>query len=101
MPVLGDRRRQPLRCAGIAVNRLGRTRDAAYWHRQLVDAYPDLVHPPVHLRAAIAEAAAQSMPVTALGNRPGAAEAAAELATLLDRLLHPPAHPEGGVDAEV
>lgn len=98
---ISDRRRQPLRCAGIAVNRLGRTRDAAYWHRQLIDAYPDLVHPPVHLRAAIAEAAARSVPIAALGNRPGAAEAAAELTTLLERLLLPPAHPEGGVDVEL
>lgn len=98
---ISDRRRDPLRCAGIAVNRLGRTRDATYWHGQLVDAYPELVHPPVHQRAALAEAAARSMPVTALGNRPGAADAAAELTTLLERLLNPPVHPEGGVDVEI
>ena len=40
---ISDRRRQPLRCAGIAVNRLGRTRDAGYWHEQLRAAYPELV----------------------------------------------------------
>ena len=43
---ISDRRRTPLRSAGIAVNRLGRTRDATYWHDQLVAAYPELVHPP-------------------------------------------------------
>ena len=98
---ISDRRRQPLRCAGIAVNRLGRTRDAGYWHEQLREAYPELVHPPVHLRAAVAEAAAQSLPLSALGARPGAAEAAAEFSALLERLLHPPAHPEGGLDGQV
>jgi chromosome partitioning protein len=97
---ISERRRDPLRVAGIAVNRLGRTRDAAYWHEQLVAAYPDLVHPPVHLRAAVAEAAAQSMPLYALGARPGAAEAAAEFATLLDR-VYAPARTDGGPDGEL
>ena len=78
---ISERRRNPLRSAGIAVNRLGRTRDAAYWQEQLVAAYPELVHPPVHQRAAVAEAAAQSVPLRALGARPGAAEAEAEFAT--------------------
>jgi chromosome partitioning protein len=104
---ISGRRRVPLRCAGIAVNRLGRTRDAAYWHDQLVDAYPDLVHPPVHQRAAVAEAAAQSVPLAALGNRPGAADAAAEFATLLERLrphdrpAPAAARPDGGTDVEL
>jgi chromosome partitioning protein len=98
---ISDRRRQPLRGAGIAVNRLGRTRDAGYWHEQLRAAYPELVHPPVHQRAAVAEAAAQSLPLSALGTRAGAAEAAAEFSTLLDRLLPPPAHPEGALDGQV
>ena len=62
--------------AGIAVNRLGRTRDAKYWHGQLVDDYGDQVLAPVHLRAAVAEASAQSLPIHALGARAGAAEAA-------------------------
>jgi chromosome partitioning protein len=98
---ISDRRRTPLQSAGIAVNRLGRTRDATYWHEQLVAAYPDLVHPPVHQRAAVAEAAAQSMPLASLGTRPGAAEAADEFATLLDRVLRQPARSDGGHDAEL
>ena len=64
-----------LRLAGIAVNRLGRTRDAKYWDQQLRDEHGDLVLPPVHLRAAIPEASAASLPIHALGPRPGAAEA--------------------------
>ncbi|HEV8297622.1 MAG TPA: AAA family ATPase [Acidimicrobiales bacterium] len=99
---ISDRRRAPLVVAGIAVNRLGRTRDAQYWHEQLVTAYPSLVLPPVHLRAAVAEAAAQSVPLRALGHRPGTVEAVAEF----DALLHcvvgagvPAA--EGGFDAEL
>ena len=75
------------RVAGIAVNRLGRTRDARYWHDQLVADHGDAVLPPVHLRAAVAEAAAQSLPIHALGARPGAAEAAAEFDLLLERIL--------------
>jgi chromosome partitioning protein len=80
--------------AGIAVNRLGRTRDAKYWHGQLVDDYGDQVMAPVHLRAAVAEASAQSLPIHALGARAGAAEAAAEFDALLDAVvpeLAPPA----------
>ena len=64
-----------LRLAGIAVNRLGRTRDAKYWDQQLRDEHGDLVLPPVHLRAAIPEASAASLPIHALAPRPGAAEA--------------------------
>jgi chromosome partitioning protein len=71
------------RVAGIVVNRLGRTRDAAYWRQQLEGEHGDLVRSPVHLRAALAEAAAASLPVDALGNRPGAEDAAAELDLLL------------------
>jgi hypothetical protein len=64
--------------AGIVVNRLGRTRDAAYWDDQLRQLHPDLViEPSVRLRAAVAEAAAQSTPVHAL-TRDGASAAAAE-----------------------
>jgi chromosome partitioning protein len=73
--------------AGIAVNRLGRTRDARYWHEQLLADHGDAVLPPIHLRAAVAEAAAQSLPIHALGARPGAAEAAAEFDLLLERIL--------------
>jgi len=71
---------------GIAVNRLGRTRDGRYWNEQLEEAYPGTCLPPIRLRAAVAEAAAQSLPIHALGRRPGAAEAAAEFDVLLDRL---------------
>ena len=69
--------------AGVAVNRLGRTRDARYWHEQLVEHYGDDVLAPVHLRAAVAEASAQSLPVHGLGARAGAQEAAAEFDALL------------------
>ena len=71
--------------AGIVVNRLGRTRDGRYWDEVLREAYPGQCLPPVHLRAAMSEAAAQSMPIHAM-RRPGAAEAAAEFDVLLDRL---------------
>ncbi len=76
-----------LRLAGIAVNRLGRTRDAKYWDQQLRDEHGDLVLPPVHLRAAIPEASAASLPIHALGPRPGAAEAAAEIDTLFEAVV--------------
>ena len=71
---------------GVAVNRLGRTRDAHYWHTQLLDQYGDQVHPPVHLRAAVAEASAQSLPIHAVGNRSGAADAAREFDVLLNAI---------------
>ena len=67
------------------MNRLGRTRDGRYWDEALREAYPGQCLPPVHLRAAVSEAAAQSMPIHAL-RRPGATEAAAEFDVLLDRL---------------
>jgi chromosome partitioning protein len=79
--------------AGIAVNRLGRTRDAKYWHGQLVEDYGDQVMGPVHLRAAVAEASAQSLPIHALGARPGALEAAAEFDALLDAVVPELARP--------
>jgi chromosome partitioning protein len=69
--------------AGVAVNRLGRTRDGRYWHEQLVEHYGDKVLAPVHLRAAVAEASAQSLPIHGLGSRSGAPEAAAEFDALL------------------
>lgn len=85
---IAARRGGALRISGVVVNRLGRTRDARYWDQQLRETWGDLVLPAVHLRAAMAEASAQSLPVRALGNRPGAGEAAEELATLLRALLH-------------
>lgn len=79
--------------AGIVVNRLGRTRDATYWDAQLRELHPGLVvDPAVRLRAAVAEAAAQSTPVHAL-TRDGAAAAAAEfdeLARSLGIVTQPP-----------
>jgi chromosome partitioning protein len=80
---IGARRPTGLGVAGIVVNRLGRTRDARYWYDQLVETYGDQVLPPVHLRAAVPESAAQARPIHGLGARPGAAEAAAEFDELL------------------
>lgn len=84
---ISQRRGGALGVAGIAVNRLGRTRDARYWHEQLIDQHGDRVLPAVHLRAAVAEGAAQSLPIHALGARSGAAEAAAEFDELLNRIV--------------
>ena len=65
------RRPDPLELAGVAVNRLGRTRDARYWDEQLRVDHGEIVLPPVHLRAAVPEAAAGSLPIHALGSRTG------------------------------
>ena len=73
---------------GIAINRLARTRDARYWHEQLQDAYPEKCLPPIHQRAAVSEASAQSMPIHGLGKRPGAVEAAVEFDVVLDYVLN-------------
>jgi chromosome partitioning protein len=81
---ISERRRQPLGLAGIVVNRLGRTRDARYWYDQLLETYAERVVGAVHLRAAVAEASAQSLPLHGLGRRAGAAEAAAEFDALLE-----------------
>jgi chromosome partitioning protein len=96
---IGQRRDGELGVAGIAVNRLGRTRDARYWLDQLVEQYPGLVLPPVHLRAAVAEAAAQSLAVHSLGTRSGAPEAAAEFDALLAAILPAAVLPDGVPDA--
>ena len=103
---IGARRPEGLGVAGIVVNRLGRTRDARYWYEQLVETYGEQVLPPVHLRAAIPEAAAQSLPIHGLGHRAGAAEAAAEFDTLLASVLGVPVDvpdsgpgPDAGPDA--
>ena len=82
-----DRQRIDLVTAGVVVNRLGRTRDARYWHEQLVENYGDLVVGPIHLRAAVAEASAQSLPLHALGHRAGAEVAAEEFTTLLAQVV--------------
>jgi chromosome partitioning protein len=88
---IGARRPEGLGVAGIVVNRLGRTRDARYWYEQLIESYGDQVLPPVRLLAAIPEAAAQSLPIHGMGQRAGAAEAAAEFDALLGAIL------EGGI----
>ena len=69
------------------VNRLARTRDAKYWNEQMREMHPDLVlDPPVQMRAAVAEAAAQSLPVHALRGRDGAIMAAGDFNDLLRSL---------------
>ncbi len=93
--------------AGIVVNRLGRTRDAAYWAGQLAETHPTLVvEPSIRLRAAVAEAAAQSLPIHAL-HRDGAAEAADEFDRLAARLglrpephRQPPVEPHGSTSTQ-
>jgi chromosome partitioning protein len=83
---IAERRSDRPAVAGIVVNRLARTRDAGYWNDQLHETHPDLVlDPPIRLRAAVAESAAQSQPIHAL-TRDGAADAAAEFDTLSRRL---------------
>lgn len=94
--------------AGVVVNRLARTRDARYWDEQLIETYPaDAIRPAIALKAAIAEASAQSMPITAVA-RSGAAEAAAQFDRVLDHLLRaadegadPNTSQEGVTDAAV
>lgn len=71
----------------LVINRLGRTRDGEYWYRELLDTYPHLVtRPPIKLRAAVAESAAQSMPIHEL-TRDGAAEAATEFSRIAARIF--------------
>jgi len=75
---ISDRRSGSPEVAGIVVNRLGRTRDARYWNEQLRELHPGMVlDPPVQLRAAVAEAAAQSLPIHAV-RRDGAIMAAGD-----------------------
>ncbi len=71
---------------GIVTNRLGRTRDHSYWAGQLAERFGDLLLPTVSMRAAVAEAAGQSLPLRALGSRPGAATAATEFEVLYQAL---------------
>ncbi len=84
---IAARRSTPLNVAGVAVNRLGRTRDARYWDQQLREDHGEMVLPAVHLRAAVPEASAGSMPIHALGARPGAPEASAEFDRLFDLVI--------------
>ncbi|MCY4492957.1 MAG: ParA family protein [Acidimicrobiaceae bacterium] len=84
---VSSRRSEPLTVAGVVVNRMGRTRDARYWDEQLRSDHGSMVLPAVRLRAAVTEAAANSVPVHALGARAGAAEAAAEFDTVFDLVV--------------
>lgn len=100
---IADRRDGRPEVAGIVVNRLGRTRDAGYWHEQLHGTHGGLVlEPAIAMRAAVAEAAAQSMPIHLL-RRDGASEAGEQFASLLRALepVHPiplPVRPVAGSD---
>ena len=84
---ISTRRSEPLTVAGVVVNRMGRTRDARYWDEQIRTDHGALVLPAVRLRAAVTEAAANSLPIHALGARAGAPEAAAEFATVFDLIV--------------
>ena len=84
---IAARRPAGLAVAGVAVNRLGRTRDARYWHEQLIVDHGRLVLPPIRLRAAVAEAAARSRPIHDLPPRPGAADACADFDQLYDLVV--------------
>ena len=76
-----------LEVCGVAVNRLARTRDSRYWSEQLIADHGQLVLPAVRQRAAVAEAAARSLPIHALPPRRGAAEACAEFDLLYDLVV--------------
>ena len=84
---VASRKPSGLSVSGVAVNRLARTRDSRYWHEQLITGHGRLVLPPVRLRAAVAEAAARSLPIHALPPRRGAAEACAEFDQIYDRVV--------------
>lgn len=84
---VGARKPSGLSVSGVAVNRLARTRDSRYWNEQLIEDHGRLVMPAVRLRAAVAEAAARSLPIHALPPRRGAAEACAEFDLLYDRVV--------------
>jgi chromosome partitioning protein len=87
---ISQRRGGPPRMAGIVINRLGRTRDAAYWAEELRRAHPgQVLASSVRLRAAVTEAAAQSLPVHAIA-RSGSAEAVGEFEALASELYGAP-----------
>jgi chromosome partitioning protein len=95
---IADRRSGLPELAGIVVNRLARTRDARYWDEQLVEEHgARVVRPAIRLRAAVAEAAAQSLPIHAL-TRDGAAEAVAELEAVEAALFGRPRPPAPLID---
>ncbi len=84
---IAARKPSGLDVVGVAVNGLGRTRDARYWHEQLAADHGRLVLPPIRLRAALAEAAARSRPVHSLASRQGAADACADFDQLYDLVV--------------
>jgi len=88
---IADRQSGRPEVAGIVVNRLGRTRDAGYWFAQLQGTHGDLLlEPAISARAAVTEAAAQSMPIHLL-RRDGAEEAGDQFAALARALESRPA----------
>mgnify|MGYP001824904995 CR=1 FL=1 len=90
---IAERRGGSPELAGIVVNRLGRTRDAGYWAGELASNHPELVlGTAIRMRAALAESAAQSVPVAAL-SRSGAAEAASEFEALTAEVFGPVTDP--------
>lgn len=87
---VAERRQGALRVGGVVVNRLARTRDARYWDQQLVETHGDvMIRPAIRMRAAVAEAAAQSLPIHAL-NREGVADAIADFEAVDDALFGRP-----------
>ncbi|MGB6058212.1 MAG: ParA family protein [Microthrixaceae bacterium] len=85
---IAERRSGRPTVSGIVINRLGRTRDGAHWYEQLRETHAGLViEPPIRLRAAVAEASAHCLPITAL-TRSGAEESAEEFRKLI-AVLHP------------
>ncbi len=86
---ISGRRPHPLAVSGLVVNRLGRTRDAKFWHEHLQKTYSEIILPSISLRAAVAEASARSLPLQALGKRSGAPEARAEFDALFNQLTQP------------
>ncbi|GIU85031.1 MAG: chromosome partitioning protein ParA [Acidimicrobiales bacterium] len=84
------RRREPLRLGGVVVNKITRTRDASYWLTALREELASKIVAEIPMRAALAEAAAQALPVHALGNRPGAPEAARLFEDLLETVSGSP-----------
>ena len=84
---IAARKPSGLEVGGVAVNGLGRTRDARYWHQQLVADHGALVLPPIRLRAALAEAAARSRPIHSMASRRGAADACADFDQLYDLVV--------------
>ncbi len=80
------RRNGQPRVAGIVVNKLARTRDGAYWNSKLTEEHGDLVLGAIRQRAVVAEASAQSLPLSSQ-RRAGADEAIAEFQTIFDRVV--------------